>query len=592
MFHVHIFFSFLLTCLLLCVFVKKILGKINFSNYNQFWALLVSAIFGLLCANAETVNYIIQRAEIVAGLYILAGFVAFLQGGAWRSKYIYLLFPFIGFFAKEMAFVFSPLLLLYVMIFEENADLLHFYRKEEFKKCWRSFMKILPSFILTIAFYVFYTKMLPDTFSAGGTDRFKYLITQPMVMCHYLVTYFVPYNLSADTDWTVYNSLSDYRAIVGIAITCFLVYLALKASANKETRLFSFGLLWFFISLLPTSSFIAFAEVLNDHRCFIPYLGLTISFVFGSKYLVEKYFPKGIKQKSTHSFLIVVLILFLGSNAYGVYQRNKVWKSEETLWYDVTIKSPQNGRGLMNYGLTQMAKGNYTNAIAYFDRAKVFTPNYYSLFINIGIAKGAVGKHEEAIASFEKAITLSPNSFGPYAFYARYLSQNRKYNEAKLMGEKSLQIDPNSLLTLNVLMEVYQNLGLWNDLERVAKHVLDLVPDDKNALNYLNAAKEEKSPVEMALEAKSKKGMSAEDYLNLSLTYYNAGKFEKCIEACESALKLKPDYADAYSNMGASYNMLKQWDKGIEACKKALEINPKHRLAQGNLAWALKENQK
>jgi tetratricopeptide (TPR) repeat protein len=83
-----------------------------------------------------------------------------------------------------------------------------------------------------------------------------------------------------------------------------------------------------------------------------------------------------------------------------------------------------------------------------------------------------------------------------------------------------------------------------------------------------------------------KKLPSAEKYLDLSLQYYQTGKFEECIKACEEAIKLKPDYADAYSNMCASYNQLEKWDKAIEACSKALEINPEHKLAKGNLNWA------
>jgi len=120
-FHIHIFFTFLVVCMLICMFVKKILDIIKFSAYNQFWALLIASIFGLLCANAETVNYIIQRAEITAALFVLAGFVAFLSGGFWRDKFVYLLFPLIGFFAKEITFVFAPLLLLYLLIFEEET---------------------------------------------------------------------------------------------------------------------------------------------------------------------------------------------------------------------------------------------------------------------------------------------------------------------------------------------------------------------------------------------------------------------------------------------------------------------------------------
>ena len=81
--------------------------------------------------------------------------------------------------------------------------------------------------------------MLPDTFSPGGLSRFNYLITQPWVICHYILTYFVPYNLSADTDWTVFTSIVDYRVILGISIVLTLLFIALKASKKKETKLIS-----------------------------------------------------------------------------------------------------------------------------------------------------------------------------------------------------------------------------------------------------------------------------------------------------------------------------------------------------------------
>ena len=56
-----------------------------------------------------------------------------------------------------------------------------------------------------------------------------------------------------------------------------------------------------------------------------------------------------------------VLIAF----GIGTHQRNKVWLSEETLWHDVTIKRPQNGRGMMNYGLIFMNRGEFDQALQY-----------------------------------------------------------------------------------------------------------------------------------------------------------------------------------------------------------------------------------
>ena len=38
----------------------------------------------------------------------------------------------------------------------------------------------------------------------------------------------------------------------------------------------------------------------------------------------------------------------------------------------MTRKSPENGRGLMNYGLSQIGQGQYTVALDYFTRALVY----------------------------------------------------------------------------------------------------------------------------------------------------------------------------------------------------------------------------
>ena len=585
-FHVHIFITFLTVCFLICIFVKKVLDKINFSSRNQFWGLLCSGTFGLLCANAETVNYIIQRAEIVAGLYILAGFVAYLSGGIWQKLHLYLLFPLIGFFAKEMAFVFSPLLFLYVLIFEMNVDLLHFYRKEEFKKLLKSFVKILPSFLLTIIFFLFYSKMLPETFSSGGSDRFKYFITQPMVMCHYIITYFIPYNLSADTDWKPFESLSDYRAIIGFTIVLLLIYLALKASKNKETRLFSFGLLWFFISLLPTSSLLPFSEVLNDHRCFIPYIGLTISFIFGMRYIVVKYFRNISLRPVVKNLVILIFTVFLGLNAYGVRQRNKVWKDDVSLWADVAMKSPANGRGLMNYGLALMAKGDYTNAEIYFNKAAVLNPDYSNVYVNLGILKNAMGDKIASEEFFKQALRCSTANHSSYYFYSKFLEEQGRYQEAVENLKIAYQMSPTYGEIHLQFYSIYHKMENWKDLQYFASKVLSVNPQDKNALKYLDIAAKKETILSIA-EQDALKKPTAEKFLSISMQYFQIRQFEKCIEAAEKALKLNANYPEAYNNIGIAYVYLKQYDKGITAYHKALKLNPDYQLTKNNLVYAL-----
>lgn len=558
-------------------------------NWVGLFSVFAAGWFLLHTVNAETINYIISRSDVQSTTLIVASFLLYIAFPNLRKWYIYIIPALIGVFAKETVLVLIILLFFYVILFERKLSLPELFKKGGFKQIWVVFKMLLP-IIIIVAIAQLYTLTTSEITSESNAPHslIYYWLTQCFVWFHYFTSFFLPISLSADSDWTVITTVFDFRILVGLIFVTLLVLIIIKCSKKDITKPISFGLIWFVASLLPTS-IMPFAEVTNDHRMYFAYVGLSLSVVASCSLLLLKKEKQIMSSKSKQVLIASVAFLILSLNAYGVYQRNKVWKDEETLWYDVTVKSPLNGRGLMNYGLTQMQKGRYDVAIIYFEKAKAFVPRYNALYINIGIAKGALNKHKEAVNNFEKAISLTPNYFGGYAFYARYLNQNRKYEEAKLMGEKSLAINPNSLMTLNLLMDVYQNLGLWADLEKTANHTLQLLPKDSSALSYLSAAKEKKSPVEMLIEAKSPQNRTAAEYLNLSLAFYNSGKYEKCIEACKSALKLKPDYADAYSNIGASYNMLKQWEKGKEACIMALKINPNHRLAKGNLAWALKE---
>jgi tetratricopeptide (TPR) repeat protein len=99
-----------------------------------------------------------------------------------------------------------------------------------------------------------------------------------------------------------------------------------------------------------------------------------------------------------------------------------------------------------------------------------------------------------------------------------------------------------------------------------------------------------KSDLETAIEAVAKQ-QTPENYLTLSLKYYEAGQYEKSIEAARESLKLKPDYSLAYNNICAALNNLGRYDEGITACQEALRIDPDFQLAKGNLNWALSAKQ-
>lgn len=579
-YQVDTFVWYVLLCVLLYFMYQKLLKGTVDDTWAAYTAMGATAWYTLHAANAETINYVIARSDVLSTLCIIAALLIYIAWPAKRKVYLYLIPAVIGVFAKETMLVLVILVFFYDLLFDQGLSIYDVFKKTHFKQLLTSFVRALP-LLIVVGIVQYYTLSKAPGVPGISNPFFYYLLTQSYVWSHYFISFFLPMNMSADSDWTVITNVFDERIILGLVFVVVLVIGIFKTSKNKSTKPVSFGLIWFAAALLPTS-LAPFAEVTNDHRMFFPFVGLALSVVTAIAVWLMQHETVFSKYK-TIIFALAALVLLL--NVYGIRQRNKVWRTEESLWLDVTQKSPLNGRGLMNYGLTQMGKGNYAEAGIYFTKALSFLPNYSTLYINLGILNGAVNKNQEADANFQKAISLNPNSFDGYAFYARYLQNNGRLADARLLAEKALQLNPYSTMTLSVLMPVYEGLGAWTDLQQTAAKALQITPGDSTAQLYAEAARQRK-PVFLINSSKNNKALTAADYLNLSLAYYNRKEYDHCIAECVEAIKLKPDYADAYSNMGAAYNQLGQWDKAIEACTKALQINPNHQLAAGNLNWA------
>jgi protein O-mannosyl-transferase len=586
-FHLSSFIIYLLQGTLMFFLIFKLFELSYKNDWNFYIAFAAAAWYLLHPANAETINYVIARSDLQSTFFVLLGFLLFIFSPFCKRTFLYLIPVGIGTLAKPSAVMFAPMLLFYVLLFEQKISLMDVFRKEHFRKILTSVITVIPAFVFCGIMYLLVDHFTPSTWQSGGASRFNYIITQPFVIFHYFTTFFLPFGLSADTDWGPLDSVMDIRFFIGMAFIMFMIFVAFLFSRDQRLRPVTFGIVWFFLALIPSSSIIPFAEVLNDHRIFFPYVGLVISVCWVAGLTLLKYrkqYEASVKKYNTEVMISVCLLLTC--YAYGAYQRNEVWKTEETLWKDVTIKSPKNGRGLLNYGLSQMQKGNYKDAELYFKKALDMWPAYSFLHINMGVLKEATGDKISAENYFKTAVQYGGNYPDTWYFYGRFLCNQLRYAEAIPMLNKAIELSPAHIGARELLMKTYSETGEWDNLKTFAQNTLRIIPGDQNTLNYLKASENKKGKVSIS-EEEIKKSPSPEKYLDLSLAYYQQQNYDKCIEMAEEALKLKPDYPEAYNNIGSSYNMLKQYDKAIAACQKALEINPNYALAKNNLLLAL-----
>lgn len=584
-FHLSTFIIYILLLVLMYFLFQKIILNILDHEWSNYITLFFVGWFGLHTVNAETINYIISRSDVLSTFFILVSFCLFVLIPKTRKNYLYILPAMVGVLSKETIIVLPMLLFVYVFFFEKDKNIIDFFKRKNIKLITGIIVSLLP-LILGIVIVQSYTLLKTGSIAGLSNHIGHYVQTQPFVWFHYFVSFFFPFGLSGDTDWKVISNFFDDRVIAGILFLALLIYVTIKASILKNTRPIAFGLLWFMFALLPTS-LAPLSEVMNDHRMFFPFIGLTFSVSYAAGIFILKY-EKELKTVNWKMNLVrfgFFMILF--SYAYGTHQRNKVWLNEETFWYDVTQKSPKNGRGLMNYGLTKMAKGHYVEALDYFKRALNINPNYHTLHINLGILYSAMKKSKEAEQYFNSAIALKPNDDLPYYYYARDLSKKNRLNDTKFYCEKAYKINPYNLDNRHLLIKTYYQLNEWKILKNFIENTLMIIPNDQLALDYYDLIINKKDMLSLK-EEEAKNNPSAKKYLNLSLLYYNRQMFDKCIEACNKALTLNPNYKEAYNNICSAYNAMKKYEEAIVACEKSLQIDENYLRAKNNLNFAKK----
>ncbi len=194
--------------------------------------------------------------------------------------------------------------------------------------------------------------MAPPTLNYGGGDRLLYAQTQVWAWLHYLRLFVLPAGLTADTDLRFIGEWYDTRVIAGLAAIAGLAVVAWRSSRRRESFPVVFGLAWFAVGLLPTSSILPLAELMNEHRVFLPFIGLALAAVWGARLLA----PPWLRRPVPAAVLCAVILV---AHATGTSVRNRAWRTGEGLWADVTVKSPANGRAWMNYGVALMARGEF-----------------------------------------------------------------------------------------------------------------------------------------------------------------------------------------------------------------------------------------
>ena len=542
-FHVTQLVLLLLVAGLLVPLFRRVMDEAAPSPDNAVLATLAATLFAVHTANTETMNFIASRSELLSAVGLLSALLLYVSSPAARRSLLYLLPLIAGALAKAPVVVFAGLVFAWIKLFGAPD-------RGEDRSAASAFRAALPSLITGVVLLAGLSRMNAPEWTSGGGSRFAYLITQPFVWLHYARLSILPLGLTADTDWKPFTEWYDSRAIVGYLFIAALVWLIVRTARREEWRPVSYGLAWFAITLFPTSSVFPLAEVTNEHRLFFPLMGLALAFVWTLRLLTAR-------SRQPQRAVLVIGTTAAVLLATGTWIRNRDWRTEETLWRDVTIKAPGNGRAWMNYGLTQMAAGRYPLAKASFDRAEPLTPNYPTLEINQGIVEGALGHRASAEQHFQSALRLQPDATSHF-FYARWLVNESRAPEAIPHLQTATKLNRSWFEPVDLLLLLERARNQDEDAARLARNVLAVDPGDQVARTSLDP----------------RVCRTAEACFRAGLVETSGGRHLLAAQAYRRALAFNPRLADAWLNLGWSQAMLGFDAEAAGSFRHTLELRP------------------
>ncbi|MCY2931526.1 MAG: tetratricopeptide repeat protein [Planctomycetota bacterium] len=463
-------------------------------------ATAVAAIWALHPLPTEAVTYIIQRTEVLAGLFYLLTLYAVIRSADSPARY--------GWYAaatgacllamgsKESAVSAPLVVLVYDRIFLSGSW------RTAFRKRWMLYVGLAGTWAVVLV-------MIPrgnegSRIFGEPQGQVQYALAQGEAIVRYLGLSVWPARLVVDhgycppQEWgRAWPYLAGVAALLGATVWAFWR----RAEA-------AFLGVWFFAILAPSSSLVPLPQqVAAEKRMYLPLAAVVTLAVLGGWALWRRLAPR----RSAWAPVAVAVAVAAGLGARTV-ARNADYRSAESIWRNAVEGWPGNYRAQNNLGDALRDLGRLDEAIEHFREALRIKPDCAQSHTNWGSVLRAKNRPEEAVEHYAQAVRIDPRCGDAQYNWGNALGDMGRPGEAAEHYRAALRIDPDNA-------EACNNLA-W---------VLATGTEPGGAAEAVALA-------QRACRLSERRDPSHLD--TLSVAYAAAGRFEEAVATARAALEL------------------------------------------------------
>jgi tetratricopeptide (TPR) repeat protein len=352
-------------------------------------ALAAAVVYTVHPVQTEAVVSIVGRSELLAACLFFTALLLFRKGRTGWAALIY----FLAALAKESAITFPAIAMLDVALAGGVRSVIH---------TWRRFAVLAGTGVayLALRFHVLHGLGIPKSgqYLDGTMTLVQRWMTSGRVFIQYFRLLLFPVRVTGDYD---FNSipvagLRDWDAwfgliLVGAAIACALGF-------AKKRPAITFGILFFFLALLPVSNWILpIALLMAERFLYTPVFGFAL--LAGMAWSGIR--DQGPRWMVAGGVVVIAVILCVS--------HNYIWQDTLTFHENAVRALPQNARARIGYGFALLRMNKADDAKAQFEAGLKIKPTSAPLLAGLANALMRIdGSCERVRPLLSQAFSVEP----------------------------------------------------------------------------------------------------------------------------------------------------------------------------------------
>lgn len=546
---------------------------------SRLIALVTALLFAVHPIHSEVVNFVTCRNALLSGFFFLAAYLylKFLRLGN-DKRYPY----YIGALA---CFILALLSKATVIILPVILMLFTAYSRRREKR--RELLYTIPFFLLAVAAYLLHTTIATkvkligeDVIAAAGPNVAAKVAMALQIPFFYLSKIFLLNGFSASYGIDFSESFGDPHVIA--AMFALAVLFGMAFLFRKRYPQVLFGLLFFWITLIPVLHLLPTNPIVADRYAYLPSYGV---------FFLLAVSLTAVRGNMRRTAIVIGTILAL-TWSFVSYGQNKVWKSGESLWENA-IKIKPTAYAYNNLAAFYYDKGELEKSIEISAKALELEPLYAEHDFYRGLFSFNNGDPLPAIQLFNSVLFKVDNHIRALFYLGRSYESIGRPDKAiesyfKILTVNDREQDPTNVYRGNADSSLKRLwAGFSPQLDRKREKVLQN-PEDRNALKDLAFTLHTLALYPEALvrygELEKRGAGNWQLCYNVALVHEAMKNDQEAARYYEKSLSMNPWNVDALNNLGLLYRKAGDLERARRTFEKAVAIDKHFAFAPYNLA--------